>query len=128
MSLIEKEIFDLLDLDGVKQSLCLRWTGNTTRQENSSVKTSLNIANIYNGDKFKLQSVHTVENLDLPQQTLNMNEMVEKYPYLGGLPIQSFKNVKPTILIGLNNWSVAVPLKIREGPWNQPIATKTRLG
>ncbi|XP_073821123.1 uncharacterized protein [Musca autumnalis] len=27
-----------------------------------------------------------------------------------------------------NNWKLAVPLKIREGLWNQPIATKTRLG
>ena len=27
--LIEKEVFDLLDLDGEQQSLCLRWTDNT---------------------------------------------------------------------------------------------------
>ncbi|XP_073821452.1 uncharacterized protein [Musca autumnalis] len=27
-----------------------------------------------------------------------------------------------------DNWKLAVPLKIREGLWNQPIATKTRLG
>ena len=53
VSLIEKKVFDLLD--GEEQSLCLRWTGNTTRQENASLKTSLNIANINNGNKFKLQ-------------------------------------------------------------------------
>lgn len=34
----------------------------------------------------------------------------------------------PRILIGLNNWQVGVPLKIREGDSGEPIATKTRLG
>ncbi|GBP02981.1 hypothetical protein EVAR_69129_1 [Eumeta japonica] len=128
VSLIEKEVFDLLDIDSVEQSLCLKWTGNTTRQENSSLKASIDISNVYNGDTFKLKSVYTVKNLGLPRQTLNMEDMVAKHPYLQGLPIQSYKNIRPSILIGLNNWSVAVPLKIREGPWNQPIATKTRLG
>ena len=82
VSLIEKKVFDLLNVDGEEQSLCLRWTGNTTRQENASLKTSLNIANINNGDKFTLQCVHTVENLDLSQQTLNMKDMVKKVSLL----------------------------------------------
>lgn len=73
VSLIEKNTFDLLDLDGVEQSLCLKWTGNTTRQEKSSLRTSIDISNSKNGNKFRLNSVHTVQNLDLPQQTLTLD-------------------------------------------------------
>lgn len=73
MSLIEKNTFDLLDLDGVEQSLCLKWTGNTTRQEKSSLRTSIDISNSKNGNKFRLNSVHTVQNLDQPQQTLTLD-------------------------------------------------------
>ena len=32
------------------------------------------------------------------------------------------------ILIGANNWKLAVPIKICEGNWQQPIVTKTRFG
>ena len=44
------------------------------------------------------------------------------------LPIQSYQNATPTMLIGADNWKLAIPLKIREGSWYQPIASKTRLG
>ena len=38
VTLIEKEVFDLLGIDGVSEPLCLRWTGDTTRREDESVK------------------------------------------------------------------------------------------
>ena len=48
------------------------WAGNTTRQENASLKTSLIVASLSNGDKFILQCVDAVENLHLSQQTIYM--------------------------------------------------------
>jgi len=32
------------------------------------------------------------------------------------------------ILIGTNNWKLAVPRRLREGKWNDPIASKCILG
>ena len=77
---------------------------------------------------FTIKDVHTVKSLNLPSQSLDMKEIKAKYPYMDGIPIQSYTNAKPSIIIGVDNWKVAVPLKIREGLWGQPIATKTRLG
>ncbi|XP_070851443.1 uncharacterized protein [Drosophila suzukii] len=57
-----------------------------------------------------------------------MEELAMKFPYLKGLPITSYANVRPTIIVGADNWNLAVPLRIREGAWRQPIASKTRLG
>lgn len=71
VSLIDKEVFNLLDINGIEHTLCLRWTGNTTRQENSSIKSSITVSGVNN-------------NLGLPKQTLNMDDMNFKYLYLNG--------------------------------------------
>ncbi|XP_036346993.1 uncharacterized protein LOC118756330 [Rhagoletis pomonella] len=57
-----------------------------------------------------------------------MEKITKKYPYLRGLPIESYENAEPGILIGANCWKLAVPIKTREGHWLEPIATKCRLG
>ncbi|GBP17520.1 hypothetical protein EVAR_74114_1 [Eumeta japonica] len=128
VTLVDESIFEGSPIDGVHESLCLQWTGGTTRMENSSFNTSLTISSANNDKKFLLSNVHTVKQLDLPTQSLNMSEISARYPYLKNLPIQAYKRATPMILIGANNWKLAVPLKVREGGWHQPIATKTRLG
>ncbi|XP_036347102.1 uncharacterized protein LOC118756446, partial [Rhagoletis pomonella] len=128
VTLMEEEIFQQLNIAGVPDPLCLRWTGDNTRNEESSVRTSLNISGRYNDKVFNIKGVHTVNHLGLPRQTVDMTRIATDYPYMKGLPIKSYFNAKPTILIGSDNWQLAVPLKIREGSWHQPIATKTRLG
>ncbi|XP_037806228.1 uncharacterized protein LOC119600203 [Lucilia sericata] len=103
-------------------------TGDTTRTEDDSVKATITISSVTNNKQFKLNAVHTVNNLGLSPQTIDADEISRRYPYLSKLPIQSYSNAIPAILIGADNWKLAVPLKIREGSWNQPIASKTRLG
>lgn len=128
VTLIEKSTFDDLCLEGESDPLCLRWTGDTTRMESDSLKATITISNVHNGNKFLLKDVHTVDNLGLSSQTIDAVEIAKKYTYLANLPIQSYHNAIPTILIGADNWKLAIPLKIREGSWHQPIASKTRLG
>ncbi|XP_036340648.1 uncharacterized protein LOC118750014 [Rhagoletis pomonella] len=128
VTLIEEKIFKQLNMRGVPDPLCLRWTGDNTRNEDASVRTSLKISGIQHNKAFNITGVHTVSHLGLPRQTVDMAKITKDYPYITGLPIQSYVSAKPTLLIGSHNWQVAVPLKIREGSWCQPIATKTRLG
>ncbi|XP_055922260.1 uncharacterized protein LOC129953275 [Eupeodes corollae] len=128
VTLIERSIFETLGLSGVSEPLCLRWTGDTTRVEENSIRTSIEISNKTSKAKHTMHGVHTVEKLSLPMQSLDMDAITQGYPYLADLPIQSYQDARPTILIGVDNWKLAVPLKVREGSWNQPIATKTRLG
>ncbi|XP_065355454.1 uncharacterized protein LOC135949918 [Calliphora vicina] len=128
VTLIEQSLFDKLGLTGKQEPLELRWTSDTTRSENDSVKINIEVSSIKNDSRFSLYDVHTVNNLGLPIQSINFDDIVKDNTYLKGLPIQSYTNAKPMVLIGLNNWRLAVPLKIREGGRTQPIATKTRLG
>ena len=117
VTLIEKEVFDLLGINGVSEPLCLRWTGDTTRRVDKSVKVSISMVNPHSATMFTIKDVHTVKSLNLPSQSLDMKEIKAKYPYMDGIPIQSYTNAKPSIIIGVDNWKVAVPLKIREGLW-----------
>lgn len=45
-----------------------------------------------------------------------------------GLPIESYENARPRILIGLKHAHISIVLQCREGTIEQPIAIKTRLG
>ncbi|XP_017468619.1 PREDICTED: uncharacterized protein LOC108360719 [Rhagoletis zephyria] len=128
VTLIDKNLFDELGLKGTHDPICLRWTGNTTRSENESVRATIKISNATNRRTYKLNGVHTVNALDLPEQSIDAETIAKKYPHLNGLPIESYNKVKPSLLIGADNWKLAVPLKVKEGAWMQPIASKTRLG
>ncbi|XP_046869435.1 uncharacterized protein LOC124462099 [Drosophila willistoni] len=121
-------VFKQLGLKGVPDPLCVKWTNDTTREENASERVTLTVANPHNGNQFYLEEVHSVDTLDLPVQSIDIRALAKEFPHLEGLPIASYTNARPSILIGTNNWNLAVPLKIKEGAWHQPIASKTRLG
>ena len=84
--------------------------------EDDSQEVDLKISPSGNIDKqFYLKNVRSVHNLDLPQQTLIYSELTEQYKHLRGLPVKSYENIKPKIIIGLNNKNVAMLLKFKEG-------------
>ncbi|XP_036347068.1 uncharacterized protein LOC118756408 [Rhagoletis pomonella] len=128
VTLIERTVFDQLGVKGERGPLCLRWTGNTTRVEENSEKASLEISSPTSSQKYMLKNIRAIDSLGLPEQSVNILEMQNKYPFLKGLPIKSYSSIKPSLLIGADNWKLAVPLKVKEGNWSQPIASKTRLG
>ncbi|XP_062534005.1 uncharacterized protein LOC134203042 [Armigeres subalbatus] len=126
-TLVEKGLAKQLDLKGPVIPLCLKWTADITRSEDSSRIVTLEISELGCRKKYSLNNARTVECLNLSSQTLCFEELQEKYQHLAGLPIRSYNNAKPQLLIGLRNLSLAVPQKIVEGS-EGPIATKTRIG
>ncbi|XP_055628954.1 uncharacterized protein LOC129770265 [Toxorhynchites rutilus septentrionalis] len=129
LTLLENDLAVELKLDGVAHPLCLQWTADTCRYEESSQKVSLQISGSRNpGVQYHLPAVHTVKQLKLPPQTLEFSKLVDQYKYLKGLPVDSYTNVRPRILIGINNWRVGHVLDSRERKEYEPVASKTRLG
>ncbi|XP_062716866.1 uncharacterized protein LOC134292119 [Aedes albopictus] len=57
-----------------------------------------------------------------------MEEAVKKHKHLQGIPITSYRNAVPKILIGVDNLRLALPLEVREGIATALVAVKTRLG
>ncbi|XP_062698793.1 uncharacterized protein LOC109420058 [Aedes albopictus] len=126
---MEHSLLQELKLEGKPTPLCLSWTADQHREENESVKLSIEISGIANRNKrYELQKVHTVRRLALPKQTVEMDTLAEKYKHLEGLPIASYHNVSPRILLGVDNCRLGYALNSREGSSSEPIASRTRLG
>ncbi|XP_055842840.1 uncharacterized protein LOC129909789 [Episyrphus balteatus] len=127
ISLIDEDLARELNAEGELQPLYLKWTSNTHRTENGSQKIKLEISSSSTDKRYKI-NLRTVSHLDLPNQSVDVERLSNKYPYLNGLPIKTYFEAKPRLLIGLDQWKLCVPLRSKEGKENQPIASKTRLG
>ncbi|XP_017487332.1 PREDICTED: uncharacterized protein LOC108375696, partial [Rhagoletis zephyria] len=109
ISLMDESIADQLGISGVPNPLCLRWTGG--------------------GNKQRLEmNVCTVESLNLPTQTLDYELLSQRYRHLRKLPIESYTNAKPKLLIGLNHFKMGISTKTFEGAPHEPVAVCTKLG
>lgn len=127
LTLMDTEIADALGISGEARPLCLKWTSGVTRDESDSKQLTLEISGASSEKRFPLVNVRTVSCLDLPTQTLDFKRLTAKYPHLRKLPVQSYENVTPRLLIGLNNIQLALPLKFRTGRGDEPVAAKTKL-
>ncbi|XP_036329696.1 uncharacterized protein LOC118741829 [Rhagoletis pomonella] len=128
VTLIDGSTFKKLGIKGVPSPICLQWTSETTRNESTSVRASVQISAPHSNKLFWLNNVHTVQNLALPKQSMKASELRSSYPYLRDIPLPSYDDIQPTLLIGADNWKIAVPRRIREGKRHEPIASKCLLG
>ena len=127
LTMIEENLANQLGLTGTPDPLCLKWTGNTVRVEHESKRVSMRISSIDNSKKYGLSNVRTVKSLNLPKQSIS-SSIHKRYPYLQGLNLKHYENACPQILIGLDNAKLAIPIEVKEGKWDEPIASRTRLG
>lgn len=77
---------------------------------------------------FSIENARTVKSLNLPKQTFMFDELKRTFSHLKFLPVESYSQVSPTILIGIDNLNLTSPINCREGTVGQPIAIKSRLG
>ncbi|XP_062541136.1 uncharacterized protein LOC134209170 [Armigeres subalbatus] len=129
LTLMEDSLAEELNLNGEKYPLCLRWTADTCRYEKDAKIVSLNISGTHSGSSLhSLKEVYTVKELKLPSQSLPADNLCAKYVHLKSLPLESYSNVQPRIMIGVSNARVMHALDSREGNPDEPVAIKTRLG
>lgn len=127
-TLLERNIAEALKLSGMPERICLLWTKKVHRQEESEIVT-LEISGMHEPSvRHVLKNVNVVDDLDLPDQSLSLEELRRRYKYLNEIPLVGYENARPTILIGLKHARVAVPLETIEGGVDEPIATRSRLG
>ena len=129
VTLLDKEVAEQLEISGNVKPLCVQWTNDITKITEDSEVVSVQIsAQCPNSKVFHLKNVRTVSDLQLPTQTVDMDEIIQKWPYLRNIPIKSMIDAKPVILIGQDNWSLTVPRSVIQRSWNEPVSTKTKLG
>ncbi|XP_058449120.1 uncharacterized protein LOC131429087 [Malaya genurostris] len=127
LTLIEEKLANELGADGIIKPLCLMWTGNVTRMETTSKQVTLTISALNGNAKYKVEDARTVKELSLPKQTVSFERLMNRYRHLQGLPVASYENATPRLMIGVNNLNLIVPLRTKEGLRYEPVAVKTRL-
>uniref|UniRef100_A0A182NGE3 Peptidase aspartic putative domain-containing protein n=1 Tax=Anopheles dirus TaxID=7168 RepID=A0A182NGE3_9DIPT len=126
---MDRSLMEQLGLSGTLRPLSLKWTGDTSKQEKASMQLAVRISGTYVGAPVhELAKVHTVSNLALPAQSMNTQQLEAAYPHLKGLPVASYIDAVPRLLIGVDNCRLGKSLKCAEGRINEPLASKTRLG
>uniref|UniRef100_A0A182RWX5 PHD-type domain-containing protein n=1 Tax=Anopheles funestus TaxID=62324 RepID=A0A182RWX5_ANOFN len=129
VTLMKHRMMKELGLEGSSKPLCLSWTGGQVREETDSMQTNLYISGRRANDhRYEISAVRTIRSLGLPPQSISAKKLGEKYSHLSVLPIPSFDSAVPRILIGIDKYHLTRPLRTIEGPSNEPVATKTRLG
>ncbi|XP_062540907.1 uncharacterized protein LOC134208955 [Armigeres subalbatus] len=127
-TLLEKSVATKLGLKGAVRPLDLTWTSGVTRTEKTSMNVRLMVSSRGSNQRYLLTDVHTVERLNLPRQSVNFNKLVSRFNHLQGLFVDEQKDVEPTILIGLDNLDLMVPLESRIGGSGEPVGLRCKLG
>ncbi|XP_065089502.1 uncharacterized protein LOC135710766 [Ochlerotatus camptorhynchus] len=128
VTLVEKSIAEELGADGKMQSLCIQWTSGINKKIPTKQLGKLGISEPGGKKRFDVSEVYTVENLGLPEQSLDFESMAKQYKHFRNLSVKSFQRAVPGVLIGLNNTHLMNTLKLREGEEQEPVAAKTRIG
>lgn len=127
ITLIDSKIARTMGVRGTPRSLCLKWTSDTHKYEPESEQMTI-IASGANGKKMSIHNLHTVSSLNLPTQTIDAKELGSKYEHLREVPLESYVDAQPTVLIGLNNVHLTLAHKTKMGGPDEPVAIKTLLG
>lgn len=128
VSMMDAEFADDLGLDGPARLMDLQWIGSHTTSTPSKM-VSLAITGAARGcARFNLVDVCTVRHLDLPTQSVVLSLSDARHEHLRGLPIATYENATPKILIGLDHCHLGAATKTIIGPHGGPIAAKTSLG
>ncbi|CAI5649659.1 unnamed protein product [Oreochromis niloticus] len=79
--------------------------------------------------KYKVRNAFIATRIDLAEHSYPVESLKRKYRHLRGLPLQSFKKVKPLLLIVSDHPQLITPTEaVRLGPPGGPAAMCTRLG
>ncbi|XP_055633707.1 uncharacterized protein LOC129774035 [Toxorhynchites rutilus septentrionalis] len=125
-SLILKDAAEELELHGPSSPLKMLWTNESEYSDPESQLVSFGIKGT-NNITHSMRNVRTIRKLSLPRQTLDYDELKEKYRHLRGLPIHGYQNAKPTLLIGLDHPLLLTPTNQRVSK-EVSVAAKTPLG
>lgn len=128
LSLIDKSIANDIGLKGRHEPISFQWTGDIHREDETSRNLSLEISGEHSDYFFKIDNAHTVDNLQLPKQRTNFEQLLESYPQLKNMNISKSYEGVPVILLGQIHANLITNRQTIEIPSNGPFVSKTKLG
>ena len=128
ITMIDPSIVKLLNIEGAPSKLTLTTVNNADVEE--GVKVNLKIAPVdsQNDRVLNVNSAWAVKDLTIPLKHTKLSKSVEQCPHLRQVSFPEVERKKISILLGTNIQEVFIPLDVRRGKPNDPIAIKSCLG
>ncbi|XP_037943341.1 uncharacterized protein LOC119676179 [Teleopsis dalmanni] len=123
VTLLEEDVAEQLGVNGLAVPLTLQWYNQKETTEESRV-INLEVKRVNECTTYQLKNVYTARNLDLPKQSFDKG----RYNHLSHLPIESYADIKPCLLIGLDHSMLSVAKQTIYAGSSEPIAAATKLG
>lgn len=125
---LEESVARKLDTLGTIEPLCVKWSFGNREVLPDSRQLTVTIRGINeDAEDYVLNHVRTVKKLMLPTQSIT-KDWLAQYSHFDAIPISTYENATPQMIIGLEYSKLMVSLDTREGDWSEPLACKTRIG
>lgn len=129
VTLLRADIANDLGAKGLVKPLCLQWANGNICTEQKSELINIDVVGHQRGARsFVMKGVKSVSKLPLHRQSVDKMKLINDWPYLNGIPFDSYLDEQPGILIGEDNAFILASHKVIRYKPHSPIATKTLLG
>ncbi|XP_073967443.1 uncharacterized protein [Choristoneura fumiferana] len=124
---IDSEIAAKLGVTGPQKTIHLDCVGGL-RKETTAQYVDFHVKGRSSNEIHFVRRARAIAGLGAAGQCVRQ-QSVAKYPYLSDIADEfCYGDVKPTIIIGIDNWYLTVAKAIRNGSKTQPVAIRTALG
>ncbi|XP_043471613.1 uncharacterized protein LOC122504525 [Leptopilina heterotoma] len=127
ITLLDAQVAKTVGIKGLIESLELVTVDDLRIKDKESKRVSFKISAVGSNITHSITNARTLTNLKLPSQSLG-NDILKRYPHISRLPIESYQNAVPTLLIGQDHWDLIAPIKIVAKMRQLPAASLTKLG
>lgn len=118
-----------LHLEGKEETLALRTIRPDVTFLAGSVVTFDVSSRANPGVRYRIHNAFSADGLDLVEQSYPVKALQRRYAHLRDIPLQSFKNAQPLLLIGSDNSPLITAVKtVHVGTQDGPVAICTKLG
>lgn len=125
---LEESVARKLNVFGTKEPLCVKWSFGNRETLPNSRQLTVKIRGVDEGaEEYVLNHVRTVKKLMLPTQSIT-KDWLAQYSHFDDVPITTYTDATPQMIIGLEYSKLMVSLETREADWSQPLVCKTRIG
>ena len=128
ITMIDPSIVKLLNIEGAPSKLTLTTVNNADVEEGVKVNFKIAPVDSQNDRVLIVNSAWAVKDLTIPLKHTKLSKSLEQCPHLRQVPFPEVERKKISILLGTNIQEVFIPLDVRRGKPNDPIAIKSCLG
>ena len=129
VTLIDPSLVKKMNLKGTPGNLILNTVSNSD-VNNQAIKVSFKLACLDEEDNsvVNVETAWAVKELSIPIKQRKITNRIAQWPHLKEVPFPDVELKKVSILLGTNVSQAFVPIEVRKGKPNEPIAIKCCLG